>query len=220
MAVQQVASYGIVSLLPPLLAIGLAIYTRQVFLSLAAGIWVGFTIIAGWNPVTGAADAIEGTIAVLGDSGNAEVIVFTFLIGALIATVEANGGMRGFVQWVEHARWVTNPRRAQILAWLTGIVIFIESNLTILVAGSVSRPLFDRFKVSREKLAYIIDSTSAPVCILIPFNAWGALILGILAEQSVANPLGTFLVAIPMNLYAVVKYALPVNAVIKVPMYW
>ena len=208
MAVQQVASYGIVSLLPPLLAIGLAIYTRQVFLSLAAGIWVGFTIIAGWNPVTGAADAIEGTIAVLGDSGNAEVIVFTFLIGALIATVEANGGMRGFVQWVERARWVTNPRRAQVLAWLTGIVIFIESNLTILVAGSVSRPLFDRFKVSREKLAYIIDSTSAPVCILIPFNAWGALILGILAEQSVANPLGTFLVAIPMNLYAVVALVL------------
>jgi tetracycline resistance efflux pump len=208
MAVQQVAAYGMVSLLPPLLAIGLAIYTRQVFLSLAAGIWLGFTIIAGWNPATGAADAIEGTIAVLGDSGNAKVIVFTFLIGALIATVEANGGMRAFVQWVERARWVTNPRRAQMLACLTGIVIFIESNLTILVAGSVSRPLFDRFKVSREKLAYIIDSTSAPVCILIPFNAWGALILGILAEQSVANPLGTFLVAIPMNLYAVVALVL------------
>lgn len=208
MAVQQVASYGVVSLLPPLLAIGLAVYTRQVFLSLAAGIWLGFTIAAGWNPATGTADAIEGTIAVLADSGNAKVIIFTFLIGALIATVEANGGMRGFVRWMERARWVTNPRRSQILAWITGIVIFIESNLTILVAGSVARPLFDRFKVSREKLAYIIDSTSAPVCILIPFNAWGALILGILAEQNVANPLGTFLVAIPMNLYAVVALAL------------
>jgi tetracycline resistance efflux pump len=208
MAVQQVVSYGIVSLLPPLLAIGLAIYTRQVFVSLAAGIWIGFTIIADWNPATGTADAIEGMVSVLADSGNAKVIVFTFLIGALIATVEANGGMRGFVRWMEHARWVTNPRRAQILAWLTGVVIFIESNLTILVAGSVSRPLFDRFKVSREKLAYIIDSTSASVCILIPFNAWGALILGILAEQGVANPLGTFLVAIPMNLYAVVSLVL------------
>lgn len=208
MVVQQAASYGIMSLLPPLLAIGLAIYTRQVFLSLAAGIWLGFTIIAGWNPAIGTADAIEGTIAVLSDTGNAKVIVFTFLIGSLIATVEANGGMRGFVRWVEHARWVTSPRRAQVLAWLTGIVIFIESNLTILVAGSVSRPLFDRFKVSREKLAYIIDSTSAPVCILIPFNAWGAMVLGILANQGVANPLGTFLVAIPMNLYAVVALVL------------
>jgi len=201
-------SYGFASLLPPLLAIGLAIYTRQVFLSLAAGIWLGFTIAAGWNPAAGLADAIEGTIAVLGDAGSAKVVVFTFLIGALIATVEANGGMRGFVRWVEDARWVTNGRRAQVMAWIIGIVIFIESNLTILVAGSVCRPLFDRFKVSRERLAYLVDSTSAPVCILIPFNAWGALILGILAEQGIANPLGTFLVAIPLNLYAVVALGL------------
>ena len=202
-ALQEVGTYGFASLLPPLLAIGLAIYTRQVFLSLAAGIWLGHTILSGWNPAAGAASAIDGAIGVLGDPGNARVIVFTFLIGALIATVEANGGMRGFVRWVEEARWVTNARRAQIMAWLIGIVVFIESNLTILVAGSVSRPLFDRFRISREKLAYIVDSTSAPVCILIPFNAWGALVLGILAEQGVANPLGVFLIAIPLNLYAV-----------------
>lgn len=208
MAVQELASYGFLSLLPPLLAIGLAIYTRQVFLSLAAGIWLGFMIMAGWNPLVGAADAIEGTIEVLTDAGNAKVIVFTFLIGALIATVEANGGMRGFVKWIEDARWVTNARRAQIMAWVIGVVIFIESNLTILVAGSISRPLFDRFKISREKLAYIVDSTSAPVCILIPFNAWGALILGILAEQGIANPLGTFLIAIPLNLYAITALVL------------
>ncbi|MYL07069.1 MAG: C4-dicarboxylate ABC transporter, partial [Gemmatimonadales bacterium] len=207
-ALQEVGTYGFASLLPPLLAIGLAIYTRQVFLSLAAGIWLGHTILAGWNPAAGAAGAIDGAIGVLGDAGNARVIVFTFLIGALIATVEANGGMRGFVRWVEEARWVTNARRAQIMAWLIGIVVFIESNLTILVAGSVSRPLFDRFRISREKLAYIVDSTSAPVCILIPFNAWGALVLGILAEQGVGNPLGVFLIAIPLNLYAVVALVL------------
>ena len=207
-ALQEVATRGFASILPPLLAIGLAIYTRQVFLSLAAGIWLGYTILAGWNPAAGAAGAIEGAIVTLGDGGNARVIVFTFLIGALIATVEANGGMRGFVRWVEEARWVTGSRRAQIMAWLIGIVIFIESNLTILVAGSVSRPLFDRFRISREKLAYIIDSTSAPVCILIPFNAWGALVLGILEEQQVANPLGVFLVAIPLNLYAVAALTL------------
>lgn len=204
----QAASYGFASLLPPLLAIGLAVYTRQVYLSLAAGIWVGFTIAAGWNPLRGLADAIEGTIGVLADAGSARVIVFTFIVGSLIAVVEANGGMRGFVRWVEHRQWVTNGRRAQILAWLIGLVIFIESNLTILVAGSVCRPLFDRFKVSREKLAYLIDSTSAPVCILIPFNAWGAYILGILAGLGVSEPLGTFLRSIPLNLYAVSALAL------------
>jgi len=116
--------------------------------------------------------------------------------------VEANGGVRGFVRWVERSRWVDSGRRAQLLAWVLGVVIFIESNITILVAGSVSRPLFDRFRVSREKLAYLIDSTSAPICILVPFNAWGAYVLGILGGLGVASELGVFLRAIPLNFYA------------------
>ncbi|MGB5526864.1 MAG: C4-dicarboxylate ABC transporter, partial [Gemmatimonadota bacterium] len=95
------------------------------------------------------------------DPGNARVIMFTFAIGALIALVEANGGVQGFVRWVEERRWVDDGRKAQILAWFLGVIIFIESNITVLVAGSISRPLFDRYRVSREKLAYLIDSTSA-----------------------------------------------------------
>jgi Na+/H+ antiporter NhaC len=90
-----------------------------------------------------------------------------------------------------------------MLAWVTGIVIFIESNITLLVAGSVSRPLFDRYKVSREKLAYIIDATSAPVCVMIPLNAWGAVIIGLIASAGVENPLATFIASIPYNFYAI-----------------
>ncbi len=191
-----------VSVLPPLLAIALAIITRQVFLSLAAGIWLGWTIISGWNPLAGLAGAIEGGVAVLGDAGNARVILFTLVIGALIATVEASGGVRGFVVWLEQRRWVTNGRRARILAWVIGLIIFIESNITTLVAGAVSRPLFDRYKVSREKLSYLIDSTSAAVCILIPLNAWGAYVLGILGELEVENALEVFIASIPLNFYA------------------
>ncbi|HSD70337.1 MAG TPA: Na+/H+ antiporter NhaC family protein, partial [Woeseiaceae bacterium] len=82
-------------------------------------------------------------------------------------------------------------------------VIFIESNITLLVAGAISRPLFDRYRVSREKLAYIIDSTSAPVCIMIPLNAWGAVVIGLVTSTGVADPLGTFIAAIPYNLYAI-----------------
>jgi tetracycline resistance efflux pump len=191
-----------VSVLPPLLAIVLAIATRQVFLSLAAGIWLGWTIIAGWNPLAGLAGAIEGGVAVLGDAGNTRVILFTLVIGALIATVEASGGVRGFVVWLEDRRWVTTGRRARILAWVIGVIIFIESNITTLVAGAVSRPLFDRYRVSREKLAYLIDSTSAAVCILIPLNAWGAYVLGILGELEVDNALEVFIASIPLNFYA------------------
>jgi tetracycline resistance efflux pump len=191
-----------ISVLPPLLAIALAIATRQVYLSLASGIWLGWTILAGWNPIAGLGDAIEGSVAVLGDAGNARVILFTLVIGALIATIEASGGVRGFVQWVEQKNFVTNGRRAQFLAWIIGVIIFIESNITVLVAGAISRPLFDRFRVSREKLAYIVDSTSAPICILIPLNAWGAYVLGLLGESGVENPLGVFLRSIPLNFYA------------------
>jgi tetracycline resistance efflux pump len=194
--------YGALSLLPPLLAIALAVYTREVYLSLAAGIWLGWTIVESWNPLAGAARAVNETIAVLGDPGNARILLFTFMVGSLIAIVGSNGGVDGFVAWVERRRWVTDGRRAQLLAWLIGLVIFIESNITILVTGSVCRPLFDRFRVSREKLAYLADSTSAPICILIPFNAWGGYILGLLAALGVAAPLGVFVAAIPLNFYA------------------
>jgi Na+/H+ antiporter NhaC len=192
-----------ISVLPPLLAIGLAIVTRQVYLSLAAGIWLGWTILVGWNPIAGLGRAIDETVRVLGDEGNAKVILFTLVIGALIATVEAAGGVRGFVHWVERKNFVTNGRRAQLLAFIVGVVIFIESNITVLVAGAIGRPLFDRFRVSREKLAYIIDSTSAPICVLIPLNAWGAYVLGLLGESGVEQPLATFVSSIPLNFYAI-----------------
>ncbi len=197
-----------ITLLPPLVAIVLAIVTREVFLSLAAGIWLGWTILAGGNPLTGLAQAIDGTVAVLGDSGNAKVILFTLVIGALIATLESSGGVRGFVRWVEERRWVQNGRQAQILAWVIGLVIFIESNITVLVAGAISRPLFDRYRVAREKLAYIVDSTSAPICILIPLNAWGAYVLSILTELGVERPLDVFVASIPLNFYAIASVIL------------
>ncbi len=203
-----------VSILPPVLAIVLAIWTRQVYLSLAAGIWIGWTVLEGWNPFAGIGRGIEATVAVLSSAGNANVILFTLVIGALIATVETSGGVRGFVRYLESRKWVNTPRRAQALAWVTGVIIFIESNITVLVAGSVSRPLFDRYRVSREKLAYLIDSTSAAICILIPMNAWGAYNLGILDSLGVENALSVFLTSILFNFYAMAAVILAALVVI------
>lgn len=151
-------------------------------------------------------------MAVLGDAGNARVILFTLVIGAVIATLEASGGVRGFVAWVEERRWVTSRRGAAILAWALGGIIFIESNITVLVSGAVSRPLFDRYRVSREKLAYLIDSTSAPICILIPLNAWGAYIIGILGQLGEESPVGTLAGSIPLNFYPI--FAVLLSAVV------
>jgi Na+/H+ antiporter NhaC len=203
-----------ISLLPPLLAITLAIASRQVYLSLAGGIWLGFSILEGWNPFSGLSRAIDGTVAVLSDPGDAKVILFTLVIGSLIATVETSGGVKGFVQYLESRRWVDSARKAQLLAWLVGVMIFIESNITVLVAGSVARPLFDRFKSSREKLAYIIDSTSAPICILIPLNAWGAYNLGILSSLGIEHPLQLFLESILFNFYAMAAVLLALATIV------
>lgn len=191
------------SIVPPLLAIALAIWSKQVLLSLFAGLWIGYTLLNGYNPLIGVTEGLQGIVNVFGDAGDTRVLLFTLIIGSLIATIEHSGGVRGFVHFLETRRWVHNARRAQLLAWVTGLVIFIESNITLLVAGSVSRPLFDRYKVSREKLAYLIDSTSAPICIMIPLNAWGAIVISLVAASGVANPLETFVASIPYNLYAI-----------------
>jgi Na+/H+ antiporter NhaC len=196
------------SVLPPVLAIVLAIATRQVYLSLAGGVWLGWTILNGWNPFTGLAVSIDATVDVFTDPGETKVLLFTLVIGSLIATLESSGGVKGFVRWLEERDWVKGGRGAQLLAWATGVVIFIESNITVLVAGSVARPLVDRYRVSREKLAYVIDSTSAPICILIPLNAWGAYNLGILQGLGVEDPLGVFIRSIPVNFYALAAVSL------------
>jgi Na+/H+ antiporter NhaC len=171
-------------------------------------LWLGWTILDGWNPIAGMGGAVQGAVAVFQDEGNTRAILFTIVIGALIATVEASGGVRGFVAYLERRQWVTDAKRSQLLAFLTGCVIFIESNITVLVSGAVARPLCDRYRCSREKLAYIIDSTSAPICILIPMNAWGAYNLGILEGLGVPDPLTVFLEAVLLNFYAIVAILL------------
>ncbi len=203
------------SILPPIIAIVLAIWTKQVILSLFAGIWMGFTLLHGFDPFAGVTAGVNGIIHVFSDAGDTRVIIFTLLIGSLIASIEHSGGVRGFVHFLETRRWVHNRFRAQILAWAVGLVIFVESNITLLVAGSVSRPLFDRYKLSREKLAYLIDATSAPVCVMIPLNAWGAVIIGLVTSTGIDNALEVFIQSIPYNFYAIVAIILAGFVILK-----
>ncbi len=200
--------YGWLSLVPPLMAIGLALWTRQVYLSLFVGIWVGAVILGGWNPLAGAAGAMNQIVGVVTDSGNAETLLFTLVVGSLIVLLRESGGVAGFAEWTIERGWVRGPRSAQLISACIGISIFIESNITCLITGTVCRPLYDRVGVSRAKLAYICDSTSAPICMLIPINAWGALILSLLAAEGLSDPLGVLLRAIPLNFYALLALAM------------
>jgi tetracycline resistance efflux pump len=208
------STFGWLSIVPPMLAIALAIATRQVIISLTAGIWVGWVIHAGGQPLAGTASAIQTLIAVFGEAGQTRVIVFTMLMGSLLLLLQRGGGIDGFLQWVGRWKWSASRRGAQLMAAFIGLGVFIESTITVLVVGTVSRPLFDRLRISREKLAYICDSTSAPVCMLIPFNGWGATVLGILSVQAAAgtlgdrSPFGVFVAAIPLNFYALLAVAL------------
>ena len=191
------------SVIPPLLAIGLAIATRQVILSLSIGLWMGAWLLGSGNPLVAIPQAIDAVINVFTDPGDTRVLVFTLVIGGLIATIEKLGGVRGFIHLLQEKKWVTGSGRAQWLAFGTGVVVFIESNITLLIAGAISRPLFDRYRVSREKLAYIIDATSAPICVMIPLNAWGAVIVSLLASSGIENPIDVFIGAILLNFYAI-----------------
>jgi len=202
-------TYGLLSLLPPLVAIGLALWTRQVFLSLFAGIVLGFIILSGGNPLAGALATLDGFVAVFSDAGNTRIILFTLIVGALIALIQRSGGVQGFVDRLlarlERSAASASERgqrkRVELLALLTGMVLFVESNISILTVGTLYRPVFDKLGIPREKLAFITDSSSAPSCILIPFNAWGAFIAGLLLSQGLDNPFGTVLAAIGFNFY-------------------
>ncbi|MEA2005847.1 MAG: Na+/H+ antiporter NhaC family protein [Acidobacteriota bacterium] len=196
-------TYGWLSILPPLFAIFLAIKTKHVYISLALGIWVGWFIICGWNPLSGLIHTLNALLAVFKDEDNTRVILFSALIGAVITFTQYSGGMKGFVSWVAQKGFIRSQKSAELLAWFLGFVIFIESSICVLVSGAVSRPIFDRMKISREKLSYILDSTSAPKCILLPLNAWGAFVIGLLASQGINNPVRIFISSIPLNFYAI-----------------
>lgn len=162
-------------------------WTRQVYLSLIAGLFIGTLILADGNVFLGMDGLIEQMVAVFDEPGNTRIIFFCLLVGGLIALVQVSGGVMGFIQWAQRRGWGTTRRGAELLAWGVGMVIFVESSITSLTVGAVSRPFFDKLKLPREKLAYYCDATSAPVCMTIPLNGWGAYVLGLLAAQGMTQ---------------------------------
>jgi tetracycline resistance efflux pump len=190
-------------LLPPVVAIGLAMWTRQIYLSLFAGLWLGTTLLAGGNPVLGLRELADQIVTVFTTESNARILTFCLLVGSLVALVQVSGGVQGFINWARSRGWGESRRGAELLAWGIGVVIFVESNISSLTVGAVSRPLFDRLDLPREKLAYYCDATCAPVCMSIPLNGWGAFVLGLLAAQELSqNAVAVLAEAVLFNFFA------------------
>ena len=195
------------SILPALVAIAYVMWRRDVVIALALAIFTSEWLLlmdgGRYTPTSGLLNTIERVVAVFADQGNTRLLLFCVLVGALLAYMRFSGGVRATVNRLVKSGIATTPRRTGLVTFGTGVVIFIESNLSVLTAGILSRGLFDKFNMSRERLAYIIDSTSAPVCILILLNAWGAFVLGLIASYFDQQDAVSILVAtIPLNVYA------------------
>jgi tetracycline resistance efflux pump len=190
------------SLLPPLVAILIALWRREVVLALLCAILLAELILAGGHPLQGFLQAIERIAAVPTSADNARILLFSLLIGALLALIRHSGGVSAFVRWLLHSGLARSPRAAGMLTCLLGVVIFIESNLSILACGTFGQQLFDRHGMSHARLAWMVDATCAPVSVLLLLNGWGAYVLGLLALQPLESPVAVLVAAIPLNFYA------------------
>ncbi|MDQ1339532.1 MAG: hypothetical protein QG567_684 [Campylobacterota bacterium] len=200
--------YGFLSILPPLVAILLALITREVYLSLFGGVLIGEMIISGYDIFSSIDSSLNRIIFMFSEPWFVKTLIFAILVGSIIVLILASGGVAGFVEYVTTKYKKINTKRGSLLfAFGLGAMMFVESSITALISGTVAKPITDKCKVSREKLAFVCDSVSAPICSLIPLNAWGALLLGLIGAQVAAgvlneNPIDVLLNALLFNFYS------------------
>jgi tetracycline resistance efflux pump len=195
---------GWLTLLPPLLAILFAVWKRDVILALTVSLITAEFLQHSFNPFIAFLGSVSRITSTFASSSNTEILLFSLLIGALLALMKNSGGVLAFVEFLLARNIARTPRSAAIMTSTLGVVIFIESYLSVLASGIFAQSLFDRFRMSRARLAYIIDSTCSPVSVLILLNGWGAYILGLLEGYDLDNPLAIMLASIPLNAYAII----------------
>jgi len=193
------------ALLPPVIAIGLALITKEVYTSLLAGIIAGGLLYANFNLElmlnTIFYQGEGGMIMKLSDSWNVGILVFLVMLGILVALLNKAGGSAAFGEWT--TKHIKTRVGAQIAVIALGVMIFVDDYFNCLTVGSVMRPVTDRHQVSRAKLAYIIDATAAPVCIIAPISSWAAAVTSSVPEEAGINGFSVFIQTIPYNLYAI-----------------
>ena len=198
------------ALLPPVVAIGLALITKEVYSSLFIGILVGGLLYSGFNFEGTVLHVFEdGIVSVLSDSYNVGILVFLVILGAVVCLMNKAGGSAAFGRWA--AKNIKSRVGAQMAAIVLGVLIFIDDYFNCLTVGSVMRPITDKHRVSRVKLAYVIDATAAPVCIIAPISSWAAAVSSYVPD---GQGLAVFIRAIPYNFYALFTIAMMIAMVL------
>lgn len=207
-------NFGFLSILPIIVAVAMAIKTKNVILSLFSSVFVGVMILLNYNPLATTKTLMtDYFLKQLTDSYNAGVIVLMLFIGGFIELMMRSGGAYAFAQSV--GKLINSKTKAQLAAYLAGIIIFFSDLGTPLIVGPIFSPFFKKLKVSKEKLAFILDSTSSPIAVLVPFIGWGVFIIGLLQKEFETLNLSlsdyeAFVKAIPFNIY-------PILALIIIP---
>ncbi len=176
-----IALPGWFSILPPLLAIAMALIFREVVVSLFAGVWLGAFFIAGLNPFAAVLRSIDTYIApALGNADHAAIVIFSLLLGGMVGLMGRSGGTQGIVEAV--APLATNRRRGQLATYLSGLLIFFDDYANTLIVGNTLRPITDRLRISREKLSYLVDSTAAPVAAIVFVSTWAGYEISLISD--------------------------------------
>lgn len=205
----EAVNVGILSILPPIIAIGLALITKEVYSSLFLGILSGTLIYAGGNilkaietlftlmsqKMFGSIDLVDGAVDAY--PGNIYILLFLGMLGAIVVTVTMAGGSKAYGNWA--SKKIKTRAGASLATSALGAIIFIDDYFNCLTVGTVMRPITDKHRISRQKLAYIIDATAAPVCIIAPVSSWAAAVASYIPGE---NGLQAFLNTIPYNFYA------------------
>ena len=193
-------NYGFLSLLPPIVAIALCFITKRVLASLFIGVWVGATILVGWNPIGGVTKTLSYIVENAADSWNATILLFDFVVGGLIGLIYLSGGAQAFVKSV--TKKVKTARDGQAAAWLFGLVIFFDDYSNTAVVGNAFRAVSDKLRMSREKFSYIVDSTAAPVASIALISTWIGYEVGLIGDAIEGT-------SVAMAPYTIVLYSIP-----------
>lgn len=202
---------GILSILPPIIAVTMALITQNVYISLLAGLFIGNLIIVNFSILLGVDGVIDSVIGIFGKGGSVTTMLAIALLGGLIHLIQQSGGVNGFVDFLTAKTSLINTKKkANFFTWVLGVVVFVSANMSSLIAGSITRPVNDKLKTSHEKLAFIVHTGSAPVCVLIPLSSWGAYMITTLENSGVENAAGVMLQSIPLSFYVIIAvFAVP-----------